>query len=187
MFAACRKSMRWVSRGAAGAAVVALALIIWRVQRPQPVDDFGPASPAARDPSTPCGAVSAAVVARYLGKDIALRDAARLVRSDPFGRSSMGELIEGLHEMGLAAVGVQLNCSAMRLSTLPMILHLDDMHYVAAIPYDGRNVTIVDPPSAPRIVPITALPGRWAGNAVLVGPENTLLARAMDRMGGLTQ
>lgn len=135
------------------------------------------------DPATPCGAVSAAVVSRLLGKSVLLKDATHAVPADPLGQTSMAELIAGLRRLGWAAEGLNLSASTLGHLSSPAILHVNGSHFVAAMADGSDHVVLIDPPAEPRAVSVDSLNDVWTGDCVVVARTADELSRCMESVG----
>lgn len=135
------------------------------------------------DPTSPCGAVSATVAAQLLEVPLSLDEAVKAVPADPLGRTSMKELIAGLRKLGFAAEGLRLSPDGLWATRGPAILHVHGSHFLVACGDGGGDVVLIDPPSAPRLVPASALRKIWRGNAVLVRRDADAMNASLAALG----
>lgn len=175
---------RWM---AGVTALAILPLAAWRIDVARKSIDFGAKArlaPGQRgDPEAPCGAVSAAVASHVVGKPKTLKRACAAIASDPLGRTSMAELIAGLRQLGLSAEGLNIPPALLPRLRQPVILYVQNSHFVVALADGGANVAIIDPPRSPRIVPIHALRGFWTGESIVVGASEGQLRRSLKGIG----
>lgn len=160
--------------------LVTVGTVIYVATSNQSVADRAPIP--ILDAEHPCGPVSLAVVASLLGSPTGLAEAKELVACDPRGRSSMAELIAGLHSAGISAVGVQLDPESLSQLTTPLILFVRDSHFEVAVPTATEKVIIVDPPKIPAATTLAELSIEWRGDAILVARGEEDLGKLLDRL-----
>jgi ABC-type bacteriocin/lantibiotic exporter with double-glycine peptidase domain len=106
-----------------------------------------------------------------------------MIPADPLGRTSMAELITGVQRLGLAAAGLNLSPSALCSITHPLILHVEESHFLVAISNGAGRVVLIDPPHAPRAVSVRSLGAVWTGNCALVALDESDLNRRLEDLG----
>jgi ABC-type bacteriocin/lantibiotic exporter with double-glycine peptidase domain len=145
-----------------------------------------PAGPEvqAQDPDSACGPVSATLVTRLLGRPQPLEAVRKTIPADPNGATSMSELITGLRSLGFGAVGIRATRSELRhLAGSPLILHVNDNHFVVAVPTAGDSLVVLDPPNAPKKMSFAELDRQWRGNMLLVCNSEDQLAEKLRKLG----
>jgi ABC-type bacteriocin/lantibiotic exporter with double-glycine peptidase domain len=158
---------------------------------------FQRAQPAATDPETrleqvdpecPCGVVCVAAAAQILGRPLEVSRAREVVAVDGLGRTSMAELVDGLHRLGFAAVGVKVDPGSLGRLTAPVILYVNRSHFLVALPVGDGTAVLVDPPTPVRAESLSVLQGRWSGEAIIVrnSPEELRTAAAALGIQGTT-
>jgi ABC-type bacteriocin/lantibiotic exporter with double-glycine peptidase domain len=84
----------------------------------------------------------------------------------------MAELVEALQHLGFSAKGVKLEPSSIeRLSSSPVILHVDGSHFLVSLPVGDGTLVVVDPPHRVQAESVSAITSRWTGDAIVV--QNT--------------
>lgn len=131
--------------------------------------------PRQVDPETSCGPVSLAVVSHALGQPISIATFHKATQAGELGTCSMADLTRALRQNGFAAKAVRYDPAHPPASRLPLVLLLDGFHFVAALPRPDRRLTLIDPPSEPRVVAWPDLRDRWRGEAVVVGPSERVI------------
>ncbi len=133
------------------------------------------------DPETSCGPVSLAVVSEYLGQPGTIARFHAATNAGELGVCSMKDLLRAARGHGLTATAVRYDPAIPPSHQLPMILYVDDFHFVAALPGRDGAVVLVDPPARPTSVPWSTLKGRWKGEAVVVGRSEADVRVALAR------
>lgn len=174
----------WQVRIALVATVVLVVIgnLFWYVATPS---DKASVSFVSRslDPEHPCGHICAAVVCEALGIEWSFERIKRVVAMDAFSRTSMAELIDGLNRLGIAARGVEMPPRVLHRSSGPVILFVDDSHFLVAFAANSKMIALVDPPEISRTVASSDLEERWKGPAVLVARSRSELERMQADLG----
>ena len=133
------------------------------------------------DPTTSCGPVSLAVVSNWLGASREIDSINRLMNIGDSGASSLLDLRTAAKRMGYAAEAVHVDPRGPLPENIPLILHLHDNHFAAAIALGRTRLALVDPPAEARVLTLSQLRGDWGGVALLVArSESDLLAALAD-------
>ncbi|HJT78728.1 MAG TPA: cysteine peptidase family C39 domain-containing protein [Gemmataceae bacterium] len=163
-------------------AVGGVCVAVIRRPAPLPRDSSAPGGFQV-DPDHPCGVVCAAVVGHALGKPLTLRQAREAVGVDGLARTSMADLVDGLHRLGFATTGVKLTRRLLDYSPAPVILHVDNAHFLVVLPVGDGSVVVIDPPNEVHTEAISSLAARWDGEAVLVQKTPAELRKALASVG----
>jgi hypothetical protein len=147
-----------------------------------------PQAPAGRpvqlaDPRHPCGAVVVSAVTRALGKPVLLKEAVAAVRCDPLGRATLADVSRALRKLGFHCVGAHLSVADARRVGGPLVLHVDDQHFVMGVPTTERSMVLIDPPSAPSVQTAEQLQTKWSGDCLIVDVDAESLAAKMAAIG----
>jgi rhodanese-related sulfurtransferase len=126
-----------------------------------------------------CGVLTLYSAARLLNHEI---DVVDLLKPEYIGSregSSLGELEQAAHDIGLqAAIIRNASLRELRSTDLPMILHVSTPetptkydHYVLCAFSDGRSAWVFDPPVPPRKLPLEYLLPYWDRYALIVSDK----------------
>jgi ABC-type bacteriocin/lantibiotic exporter with double-glycine peptidase domain len=135
------------------------------------------------DPECPCSVVCVVATARILGRPVEVSHAREVVSVDGLGRTSMAELVDGLHRLQFAALGGKLEPRSLDRLPAPVILYVNRAHFLVALPVGDGSVVVVDPPTPIRAEPIAVLAGRWTGEAIIVRNSPEELRTAVAALG----
>lgn len=133
------------------------------------------------DPLRPCGAVVISVVSRVLDKPVSLQDSVRAVRCDPLGRATLGDVGRALKQLGFASLGANLSEADAHRLGLPLVMHVDDRHFVVGLPANEFALVLIDPPRNPVVATGEGLRSRWSGDCLIVSLDaESLAAKAAE-------
>jgi ABC-type bacteriocin/lantibiotic exporter with double-glycine peptidase domain len=136
--------------------------------------------PVIIDPSTGCGVVSLSLVSHWIGVPTGIDTINDLTDSGESGVTSLLDLKEAAHQMGLVSEGVRVDPLRPIPWRSPMILHVQDNHFLAALPLEGDRLVVVDPPNAPAIMERSGLSGDWDGVCLVVARSQSELNAALQ-------
>ncbi|WP_198001061.1 cysteine peptidase family C39 domain-containing protein [Gimesia fumaroli] len=154
---------------------------LWPTQRADQSSLENENTLATLDPQNPCGPVAVRVISQCLGVSTSLSKCGEIVPCDSLGRSTMAELQKGLETLGILSVGITVHQESISEIKLPMIMHVNNNHFVVSLPNDHGVTVIIDPPKAP--VPADTLPFKWDGHALLCSNSKAALNAELDRLG----
>lgn len=135
------------------------------------------------DPNTSCGPVSLAVVSHWLNSPGTIEHFTHLAKAEETGISSLYDLKYAANQSNLRAECVRLDPRRSIPWRLPMILHIHNNHYVAAIPIDGDHLVFTDPPQSPYIVNRKMILGDWNGVALVLASSQSELDENLSIAG----
>lgn len=135
------------------------------------------------DPQNPCGPVAVKVISQCLGVSTSLSKCNDVVPCDSLGRTTMAELQKGLEVLGVLSVGITIQQESISEIRLPMIMHVNDNHFVVSLPNKNGVTVIIDPPELPIRADARALPFYWNGNALLCSTSKAALNNELTRLG----
>ena len=144
------------------AALVLTALILW-LQPKRAMNTGG------------CGPRALLAVARQFGS--AHTEAQTLARFPGNGfEVTLSQLQATAPKFGLHAVTRQMTVSQLRAERPLGVLHIDEVHFVALVGYDGDTALIVDPLYRDAVRPVRwfldDLTTRWSGAILVVTPQD---------------
>jgi ABC-type bacteriocin/lantibiotic exporter with double-glycine peptidase domain len=137
----------------------------------------------AVDPDTSCGVISLAVVGRWLDVSKGIQELNRIVRIGESGTCSLLDLRDAANTIGLSAVAVRLNPLVPMPVNQPVILHMHDNHFVAALPLDQDYLVFVDLPAEPKVLHRKELTEDWKGAALVLGRRREDVKLALAKVG----
>lgn len=132
------------------------------------------------DPATSCGPASLAVVSTLLGSPIPIADLHADTHAGEIGVCSFQDMKISLLKHGFCAEAIRYDPRHPPSHELPLILHVDDSHFLVALPVRGDRCILIDPPDEPRVVGWASLGGRWKGDAIIVSRNDSDLRRAIN-------
>ncbi len=110
---------------------------------------------ASYDPAHPCGVVSATIVTYLLSRPVDFSSMQKLIPVDGMGRVSMADLIKSLRKVGFYAVGVRLDERSLQNEQgSPVILYVNQSHFLVVIPTGDGNMVVIDPPHEPYLLTV---------------------------------
>ena len=121
-----------------------------------------------------CGPRALLAVANHFGNTETETDALSLFPNNGF-EVSLTELQVAAPKFGLDADVQQMSLTELRAKRPLGVLHIDDVHFVALVGYDGDTALIVDPLYRGETRPVRWLIGdlktRWDGAILVVTPR----------------
>ncbi|WP_227815361.1 peptidase domain-containing ABC transporter [Nitrogeniibacter aestuarii] len=119
--------------------------------------------------ATECGLACLGMVAGYHGFRT---DLARLRRRFPVSQhgATLGQLLTVAHELGLASRPLRLDLEDLSELRLPCILHWNMNHFVVLKRVGPRHITIHDPASGERRIPMDEVSRSFTGVALELWP-----------------
>ena len=91
-----------------------------------------------------CGPRSLAKILELMGRDVDVRELARLAGADGKGWTSMYGLAQAAKAYGLEAVGYRLSLEELKDIHLPAIAHVKGDHFVVLLSCGSSYVRIID-------------------------------------------
>ena len=120
-----------------------------------------------------CGPRALRAVSLLLGKSISERETLDLFPNHGF-EVSIGEMEQATPKLGLKAKSRQMSVEELKREKPIGVLHIDDVHFVAVVGYEGDTILVVDSLYEGEDKPvrwlIDDLKTRWDG-AILVVSE----------------
>lgn len=139
-------------------------------------------SPIATDPEASCGPVSLAVALRWLALPCELDELNRSARVTASGVTSLVDLERAAKAQGVVAQAVRIDPRRPLPWLLPMILHVNGNHFVAALPMDADTLVVVDLPREPRVRRCKELNSSWNGVALVLARTSDQLGQALSEL-----
>jgi len=87
------------------------------------------------DPPVGCGPRALAKILELMGRDVDVKELAKLAGADGRGWTSMYGLAQAAKAYGLEAIGYRLSLEELRDIHLPAIVHVKGNHFVVLLSY----------------------------------------------------
>ncbi|HTY39250.1 MAG TPA: cysteine peptidase family C39 domain-containing protein [Bacteroidota bacterium] len=119
--------------------------------------------------SNSCGIAALSMVLRHFGIDDKTVELNRNIFKSPSG-TSLATLQRICRRLGLEAEGWNIAATDLHDANFPVILYLNDRHFVVADSLDREENVFVRDPAVGRLkIPMEQLTQRWNGEALVFG------------------
>ncbi len=137
------------------------------------------------DTSHSCGQICFSIASKLLGRPLSLDESKLYVPVNSLGKTSISEMVSAFQSRRLVAVGVKLTRSDLTLIRTPIILFVNDDHFILSYYTLLSGLSFFDPPRPVISGHDVTLPYDWKGDSIIVTADqndmNDVLAKLQIR------